>query len=330
VNLSGFAGLVALTLASTLAGFATPLGVAAQQPSRIYRIGFLYGPPVTPGARVFEDALRDLGWVKGQNIAIEYRSAEGYLDRLPALARELVALKVDLIVANSAPETSAARQATRSIPIVFVVHGDPVGTGDVESLARPGGNITGLSQMHPDLSGKQLELLKELVPGIRRVAVLWNATVTSKAGDWRELQSAGQARGIVLQSRELRRQADLEGTFGAVRKDRPDALLILGDPMLFTIRGAIAEFAGKERLPAVYPWRSAVQAGGLLSYGAEASDLIRRAAGYVDRILKGAKPADLPVQQPIKFELAINLHAARALGMTVPSSLLLRADHVIE
>ena len=173
-------------------------------------------------------------------------------------------------------------------------------------------------------------MLKELLPRVRRIAVLWNAAVASKAGDWRELQSAGQARGIVLQSREVRRPAELDGAFGAVRKDRPDALLILGDPMLFTLRGAIAEFAGKERLPAMYPWRSAVQAGGLIAYGADAFDLIRRAAGYVDRILKGAKPADLPVQQPTKFELAINLQAAKSLGMTVPPLLLLRAEHVIE
>jgi putative ABC transport system substrate-binding protein len=316
--------------ALTVGGFTTPFIAEAQQAGKVYRIGFLYGPPVTSGAQVFEEALRDMGWVKGQNIAIEYRSAEGHLDRLPALAAELAALRVDVIVANSAPETNAARQVTRSIPIVFVVHGDPVGTGDVASLARPGGNATGLSQMHPDLSGKQLELLKELVPGAARVAVLWNATVASKAGDWRELHSAAQARGIVLQSRELRRQADLEGVLVSVRKDRPDALLILGDPMLFTLRGAIAEFAGKERLPAIYPWRSAVQSGGFISYGADASDLIRRAAWYVDRILKGATPGDLPVQQPVKFELAINLRAAKALGITPPQSLLLRADHVIE
>ena len=330
VNPLTIAAVATLLPALTVGLVATPPGAEGQQTSRIHRVGFLYGPPVTQGARVFEEALQDLGWVKGQNIVIEYRSAEGHLDRLPALAAELVSQRVDVIVANSAPETSAARQATRTIPIVFVVHGDPVGAGDVESLAHPGGNITGLSQMHPDLSAKQLDLLKELVPSVRRVAVLWNAAVASKASDWRELQSAGHTRGIVLQSRELRRPADLDSALGAVRKDRPDALLILGDPMLFTMRGAIAEFAGRERLPAMYPWRPAVEAGGLISYGADAFDLIRRAARYVDKILKGAKPADLPVQQPIKFELAINLRAAKSVDIKVPPSLLLRADHVIE
>jgi len=237
---------------------------------------------------------------------------------------------MDLIVANSAPETNAVKQATRSIPIVFFGHGDPVGTGDVESLSRPGGNITGFSQMRPELSAKRLDLLQELVRRVRRIAVLWNPTVLSKAGDWRELESASQARGVMLQSRELRRPKDLDDVFGIVRKDRPDALLILGDPMLFTIRGRIAEFAGKERLPAMYPWRSAVDAGGLIAYGADVFDLIRRAAGYVDKILKGAKPADLPVQQPTKFELVINLKTAKALGLTIPQSVLGRADQVIQ
>jgi putative ABC transport system substrate-binding protein len=320
----GLAVVLALTL------ILAPLAAEGQHGARVYQVGYLYGPPVTPGARVFEEELRNLGWVKGQNIAIKYRSAEGHLDRLPALARELVALGVDLIVANSAPETNAARQATRTIPIVFVVHGDPVGTGDVESLARPGGNITGLSQLHPELSGKQLDLLKELVPRARRIAVLWNAAVASKAGDWRELQSASQARGIALQSLEVRRPADLEGALAAVKKGRPDALLILGDPMLFTNRGAIAEFARRERLPAMYPWRGAVEASGLISYGADAFDLVRRAAAYVDKILKGAKPADLPVEQPTKFELVINLKTAKALGLTIPQTLLLRADQIIQ
>jgi putative tryptophan/tyrosine transport system substrate-binding protein len=307
-----------------------PLAAEAQHAPRIYRIGFLYGPPVTAGARIFEEALADLGWVKGRNVTIEYRSAEGHLDRLPTLAAELVALRMDLIVANSAPETNAAKQATRGIPIVFVVHGDPVGTGDVESLARPGGNITGFSQMHPELSAKQLDLLQGLVPRVRRIAILWNATVSAKAGDWRELESASHARGVVLQSRELRRSGDLDDVFDVIRKDRPDALLILGDPMLFTMRGHIAEFAGKERLPAMYPWRSAVETGGLIAYGADVFDLIRRAAGYVDRILRGAKPADLPVQQPTKFELVINLKTAKAMGLTIPQALLVRADQIIQ
>jgi putative tryptophan/tyrosine transport system substrate-binding protein len=308
----------------------THLGVAAQHAAGVHRLGFLYGIPIPPSAAIFEQALQELGWVNGQNVAIEYRSAEGHLDRLPALAAELVDLRVNLIIAYAAPETKAARQATRSIPIVFVLHGDPVGAGDVQSLARPGGNVTGLSQLHPELSAKQLDVLKQLVPRLRRIAVLWNADVAAKAADWRELRSAGQALGIALRSLEFRRPSDLEQVFTAIRNDRPDALLILGDPMLFTLRGAIAQFAANERLPAMYPWRGAVQAGGLISYGADADDLNRRAAWYVDRILKGANPADLPVQQPTKFELAINPKAAKSLGTTIPPSLLLRMDHVIE
>jgi len=213
---------------------------------------------------------------------------------------------------------------------VFAVHGDPVGTGDVQSLAHPGGHVTGVSQLHSELSAKQLELLKEVVPRLGRVAVLWNAEVAAKASDWRVLKSVGPVLGIALQSRELRRPADLDATFAAIRKERPDALLILGDPMLAALRGLIAEFAAKERLPAMYPWRIAVEAGGLVSYGADLDDLRRRAAWYVDRILKGANPADLPVQQPTKFELAINLNAAKSLGIAIPPSLLLRVDRVIE
>jgi putative ABC transport system substrate-binding protein len=268
--------------------------------------------------------------VRGHNITIDYRSAEGHLERLPALAAELVRLGVDVIVANSAPETRAARQATRSIPIVFVLHGDPVGAGDVQSLARPGGHITGVSQLHPELSAKQLEMLKQIVPHLGRVTVLWNADVATKASDWRVLRATAPALGIALQSREVRRPGDLDGAFAAIRKERPDALLILGDPMLATFRKSIAEFAAKERLPAMYPWRSAVEAGGLISYGADLDDLRRRAAWYVDRVLKGARPADLPVQQPTKFELAVNIKAVKSLGVTMPSSLLLRVDHLIE
>jgi putative ABC transport system substrate-binding protein len=308
-----------------------PAGSPAQPTSRIARIGYLYGTSMPPGgAAVFEQALRDLGWVKGRNITIDYRSAEAHLDRLPALAAELAGLRLDVIVANAAPETKAARQATRTIPIVFVLHGDPVETGDVQSLARPGGNATGVSQLHSELTAKQLELLKQVVSPLARVDVLWNADVAAKASDWRVLRAQAPALGIVLQSRELRRPADLDVAFAVITRDRPGALLILGDPMLATFRGAIAEFAAKEGLPAMYPWRSAVEAGGLISYGADLDDLRRRAAWYVDRILKGTHPADLPVQQPTKFELAINLKAARALGMTIPQSVLLRVDHVIE
>jgi putative ABC transport system substrate-binding protein len=320
----------AFLYASIAGALSVPLAAEAQPAGKVARIGYLYGIPIPPGVTVFQHALRDLGWIKDRNLTIEYRSAEGHLDRLPALAAELVALRVDLIVANAAPETKAARQATASIPIVFVVHGDPVGSGDVQSLTRPGGNATGLTQLHPELSTKQLDVLKQLVPHLRRVAVLWNATVAAKARDWQELESAGPALGIVFQSREVRRPADLDGAFDAMRKERPDALLMLGDPMLFTWRAAVVEFAAQQRLPAIYPWRQAVESGGLISYGADALALVRRAAWYVDRILKGAKPADLPIEQPTKFELVINLKTAKALGLTIPPSLLLRADQVIE
>jgi putative ABC transport system substrate-binding protein len=313
-----------------VAALAAPLAAEAQQPGRIYQVGFLYGIPVGGGTHVFERALADLGWVKGRNIAVHYRSAEGHLERLPGLAAELVARKVDLIVANSAPETKAAKQATSSIPIVFVVHGDPVGTGDVESLARPGGNITGLTQLHPELTRKQIDLLTTMVPRVKRIAVVWNADVPAKAADWQQLESAAPAAGVVLQSREVRRPADFEGVFAAIRSNRPDALLMLGDPMVFTYRRSIAEFAAKEGLPTMFPWRGASESGALISYGADTNDLNRRAAWYVDRILKGAKPADLPVQDPTKFELVINLKTAKALGLTIPPSLLLRADQVIE
>ena len=327
VNRSALAAVLVLVLG----GFALPTGSAAQQTPKVARIGYLYGLPVPAGgAVVFEQALRDLGWTKEHNVTIDYRSAEGHLDRLPALAAELVGRGVGVIVANAAPETKAARQATRTIPIVSAIHGDPVGTGDVQSLARPGGNVTGVSQLHPELSAKQLEVLKQVVPRLGRLAVLWNADVSAKAGDWRVLQAAAPALGIALQSRELRRPADLEGAFAAIRKDRPDALLILGDPMLAMFRSSIAGFAAKEALPAMYPWKIAVEAGGLISYGADLADLQRRAAWYVDRILKGTNPADLPVQQPTKFELAINLKAARSLGLTIPQSVLLRTDHMIE
>jgi putative tryptophan/tyrosine transport system substrate-binding protein len=320
-----------VALALSVGALVLPVGTLAQKAPTVARIGYLYGPPVPSGGVVaFEDALRELGWVKARNLSIHYRSAGGHLDRLPELAAQLVRERVHLIVANAAPETRAAREATRILPIVFVVHGNPVETGDVLSLARPGGNVTGVSQLHSELSAKQLEVLKQIVPRLGRVDVLWNAEVAAKAADWRVLRHAAPALGITLQSRELRRPDDLEGALAAVRNDRPDALLILGDPMLATLRVPVAEFAARERLPAMYPWKVAVQDGGLISYGADLDELRRRAAWYVDRILKGASPADLPVQQPDKFELAINLKAAKRIGLAFPQPLLLRADHVID
>lgn len=235
-----------------------------------------------------------------------------------------------MIVALSAPETRAARRATHTIPIVFVVHGDPLRTGDVQSLAHPGGNVTGLLQLHPTLSAKQLDLLKQIAPGFSRVGVLWNAANPAKLSDWEELRPAAKTLGIALQSFEIRSPADLDGAFAAIREQRPDALLTLGDPLTVTIRAPLTEFARRERLPTMFTHRQFVQAGGLISYGANFPDLFRMAAGYVDKILKGASPAVLPVQQATKFELFLNLETAAALSIKVPGSILAAADEVIE
>jgi putative ABC transport system substrate-binding protein len=312
---------------------AWPLAAACASAAggRPRRIGVLSGTTLDSKlSDAFERGLRDLDWRTGQDITIEYRAAEGYFDRLPTLAAELVNLKVELILAVSAPETSAAKGATRSIPIVFAVHGDPIGTGDVQSLARPGGNITGFSQMHPELSRKQLELLKECVPVVSRVAILWNSANPTKALDWQELNPAAQALGILLESRGVRSPGDLDGVLSTIRTQRPDALLTLGDPLTVGLRVSIADFALEQRLPAMYPIRQFVDIGGLMSYGADIGDLFRRAAGHVDKILKGTKPSDLPVEQPTKFELVINLKTAGALGITLPPMVLARADEIIE
>jgi putative tryptophan/tyrosine transport system substrate-binding protein len=317
----------------TLGTLSAPLGVEAQQVRKTSRIGVLaLGIPTMYTARyeAFRQGLRELGYVEGQTIAIEYRYAEGKFERLPDLAAELVRLNVDIILASSAPETRAAKRATTSIPIVFGLHGDPVGTGDVASLGKPGGNITGMATMAPDLSGKRLELLKEAFPRIARVAMLWNTTNPAKAGDWRETQGAAQALGLTLQSREVRGPEDFPSAFAAMTTQRPDAFLTLDDPVLLNSRSSIVAFAAKQRLPVIYPQRDYTDAGGLMSYGPSVSDMFRHAASYVGRILKGAKPADLPVEQPTKFELVINLKTAKALGLTIPPSVLGRADQIIE
>jgi putative ABC transport system substrate-binding protein len=323
----------AAAISVSLSILAVPLAVGAQPPAKIPRIGVLAaGIPTTYISRyeAFRQGLRDLGYVEGQTIAIEYRYAEGNFERLPDLAAELVGLKVDLIVASSAPETGAAKRATTSIPIVFAAHGDPVGTGHVASLAKPGGNLTGMSTMEGDLSPKRLQLLKETFPRIARVAVLWNAANPAKGLDWRETQRAARTLGLTLQSREVRRPDDFASAFAAMTKQRPDALLTLSDPLLLNSRTSIVAFAAKERLPAMYGQRAYMDAGGLMAYGPILADSYRRAATHVDKILKGAKPADLPVEQPTTFELVINLKTAKALGLTIPQSILLRADEVIE
>ena len=311
-----------------------PFAADAQPPAKVARIGVLTLAVAssTPLAEAFRQGLREHGYVEGQNITFEYRYAEGRADRLPALAAELVRLKVDVIVTESNVGALAAKHATQTIPIVMAVAGDPVKAGVVGSLARPGGNVTGLTLMHPELSGKRLQLLKEAVPKIARVAVIWNPTDPAAADFLRETEAAARSLGLKLHAIEARAPAELDAAFKAVARARPDAF--------FTIPGGmfqdkdnmrrIFEFATKSRLPAVFSNRGYAEAGGLISYGSNFAANFRRAAVFVDKILKGAKPAELPIEQPTKLELVINLKTAKALGLTIPASVLARADQVIE
>jgi putative ABC transport system substrate-binding protein len=309
-----------------------PLAADAQPRAKVPRIGFLsFGPSGLQQALVdaFLQGLRGLGYTEGQNAAIEYRFAEERQERLPELAAELVQLKVDILVAPSLA-AYAAKQATQTIPIVMATSGDPVATGIVASLARPGGNITGLSLISPELAGKRLELLKEAVPGLVRVAVLWNATHPDKALEWRETQVAAQALGVQLQSLEVRGPDDFDSAFAAAAREQAAALIVLGDPLTYAHRTHIVDLAAKSRLPAMYELREFAAAGGFLAYGPSVPDNSRRAATFVDKILKGAKPGDLPIERPIQFKLIINLKTAQALGLTIPPSLLFQADEVVK
>ncbi len=324
---------VALVFALVIGILAMPLSAEAQPSAKIPRIGLL--SPFSPTAtalwhQAFRQGLRDLGWVEGKSIAIEYRYAEGRSDRLPGLAADLVRLKVDIIVATVTTDAVAAKNATRAIPIVLASSGDPVADGLVESLARPGGNITGLSQMAPELAGKRLELLKEIVPKLSRVAVLWNPQGTTSPLSWRELQLPARKLGVQLHSLEVRSPNDFDKAFEDATRARAGALAVMPDPVFATNLKRIADLAAKSRLPSIFHLREFVDAGGLVAYGVDRSDMFRRAATYVDKILKGTKPADLPVEQPTKFELVINLKTAKALGLTIPQSILIRADHVIQ
>jgi len=320
---------------ATLTGglLAAPLAAAAQQAGKVPRVGILSfadsAQESVGGA--FREGLRKLGYVEGQTIAIEYRLAEGKEERFPDLASELVHLKVDVIFATVAAAVRAAQHATKAIPIVTVVN-DPVAAGFVASVARPGGNITGLSMMSPEVVGKQLELLRQVVPKISRVAVLANPTNPGSAPQLRQAEVVARALGMRLQPLEARSLSEIDSAFVAMTRERTDALLVLLDPRLArpAQRERIAELAARSRLPAMYALRLYVEAGGLMAYGADIFDLYRRCAMYVDRILKGAKPGDLPIEQPTKFELVINLKAATALGLTIPPSLLQRADEVIQ
>ena len=322
--------ITVLTLCAML--FALRVSAEAQQPTKVARIGFLNAPPIASiPARIdaFRQGLRELGYVEGKNIVIEYRSAEGKAERVPDLAAELVRLKVDVIVSSGPTSTHQAKKATSTIPIVMAFDDDPVGSGLVASLARPGGNITGLSTLSPELSGKQLELLKEIIPTLSRVAVLGTSNRPGTAQGLRETKLAAGALGVQLQYLDVPSPKDIEVAFREARNARAEAVLVLGSPVLNSQRKQILDLAAKSRLPATYSRPEYVEEGGLMTYGVSISDLFRRSATYVDKILKGRTPADLPVEQPIKFEFIINLKAAKDIGLTIPPNVLARADKVI-
>ncbi len=308
---------------------------AAQRPEKVPRVGYLNPGSSSDPVRqrrleALRQGLRELGYVEGQNIALEPRWAEGKLDRYPALAADLVRSQVDVIVAWSGAATKAAQEATRTIPIVMSLVNDPVGSGLVASLARPGGNVTGTTVMAPDVVGKRLGLLKEVVPKVSRVAVLQHPDNPASAALVREAEAAAQALGVRLHILGVRNSAEIDSAFAAMTRERAGALMTLSDAIFDTQRRQIAELAAKRRLPTSLGTREQVEAGALMAYGTNFLALERRAATYVDKILKGAKPADLPVEQPTKFELVLNLRTAKALGLTFPSSILVRADSVIE
>ena len=318
------------------AAAAWPLGASAQQTAKVPRIGYLAANLATAPqlTEAFRQGLHDLGYLEDRNVVIEYRDAEGKLERLPALATELVALKVDVIVTAAGTRAAlVARQATRALPIVFIAVGDPVTSGLVTSLARPGGNVTGLSLLFPELVGKCLEYLKQAVPGVSRVTVLWEPSAVAERTEKDILKAAevaARALGVRPQFIEARGPADIDRAFSEMARAHAGALTVLSTPMFARERRRLVDLAAKNRLPTMFSFREYVDAGGLMSYGPKLADLVRRAATYVDKILKGAKPADLPVEQPTKFELVINLKTAKSLGLAVPPSLLARADEVIE
>ena len=302
----------------------------AQQAKKVPRIGFLSGTSSNPRREAFSQGLRELGYLEGKNVVIEWRYAEEKFNRLPELAAELVRLKVDVIVTGGPNSTRPAKEATTTIPIVMAQVNDPVGSGFVASLAHPGGNITGLSNLAPELSGKQLELLKEIVPKLSRVAVLGNSTLAGNAQALKEVELAAGAFGVKLQYLDVRGPKDIETAFRAASEGRADAVLVLGNPVLVSRQTQVADLAAKNRLPAIYPQSDYMGAGGLMFYGVSITEVYRHAATYVDKILKGAKPADLPVEQPTKFEFIINLKAAKQIGLTIPPNVLARADRVIK
>jgi putative tryptophan/tyrosine transport system substrate-binding protein len=323
--------IIGLALGSILLALGLP--AQAQQPRKISRIGYLSsGDPVSRGYRIeaFRQGLKELGYTEGKNIIIEYRFAEARSDRLPELARELIGLKVDIIFAGGTPATEAAKNATRTLPIV-TSSDDPVGRGLVAGLPRPGGNITGLTNLAVQLVGKRLELLKEVIPGLSRVALLCNPSNPRSDLGMRETEVVAQSVGVQLHVAEVQDRDDLERAFAALKRDRAEALITLRTPLIVNdLAKPIIHLADKSRLPAIYDDRIFPKLGGLMSYGVNLAELDRRAATYIDKILKGAKPADLPVEQPTKFDMVINLKTAKALGLKIPAHLLMEADRVIE
>jgi putative ABC transport system substrate-binding protein len=328
--------LIALLGGGGMAAMVWSLAARAQKATKVPRIGYLgYSPPALERdfIRAFQEGLRNIGYVDGQNIAIEYRTVGGTHDRLAAVASELVESNVDVIVTGATPGGLAAKQVTNTIPIVIIAIADPVGDGLVASLSRPGGNVTGATFLGPELIPKRMGLLKEIVPGASRVAVLWHPGVYSEStmgGMLKASEAAARTLGVQLQLRAVRGANDFEEAFSTMSRDHADALLVFPSPMLYDGYRGIVDRATKIRLPSVYPWREAVDAGGLASYGANILDMCRHAAFLVARILNGVKPADLPIEQPTKFELAVNLKSAGSLGLEIPTTVLVRADEVIE
>ena len=322
---------IACIVTLTVSLVAAPLVANAQRSGKVARIGYLspVGGAGSPAAEAFRQGLRELGHVEGRSITIEFRAAEGRSDLLPALASELVQLPVDVIVAFSSAAAQAAKKMTTTIPIVMVSSGDPVATGLVATLARPGGNITGLTGLATELSGKRLELLREAVPSLSRVAVLWNAGDAAMTHTFRGIEAAAPVLRVTVQPLGVREAQEIDNAMAAMAKERPDALFMVTDVLTRRHTRQVVEFAAQRQLPTLFEGRGPVDEGGLMSYGPSFPDLLRRAASYVDRILKGTKPADLPVEQPMKFELVINLKTAKTLGITIPPTLLIQADEVL-
>ena len=319
-------GLILLIAIFGWGGFAD-----AQQAKKVYRIGYLGSSAASSSALIdaFRQGLRERGYVEGKNIVVEARWTEGKTETIPDLTAELVRLNVDMIVTSITLAVQAARKLTTTIPIIVVGIGDPVGTGLVASLARPGGNVTGLSGLAPELSGKRVDLLKEAFPKVSRVGVFWNPASPSNALGWKETEAAARPAAIQLKSLEVKSPDDFERAFGIAAKERVNALIVIRDNVFSVGRQQILAFAAKRRLPAIYPAEEYVEVGGLMSYGPDLPDIFRRAATYVDKILKGTKPADLPVEQPMKFEFIVNLKTAKQIGLTIAPNVLVRADRVI-